>query len=51
MVSLPEKGKACWEKSVQGIRQISPVPLVEGVPTVLTKLGTVGRSNKGGPTV
>ena len=43
--------KACWDKSVQGIRQFGLVSLVEEMPTVLTKLGMVGRSDKGGPTV
>ena len=35
----------------EGIRQISPVSLVEGVPTAPAKLGPVGRSDKEGPTV
>jgi hypothetical protein len=51
LVPLAEKAKACWEKSDQGIRQIGLVSLVEEMPTVLTQLGTVGRSDKGGPTV
>jgi len=51
MVPLAEKAKACWEKSDQGTRQISLVSSVEEMPTVPTKLGTVGLSNKGGPTV
>ena len=50
-VPLPEKGKVCWEKSAQGIRQISPVPSEEGVPAALAKPEPVGRSDKGGPTV
>ena len=36
LVPLPEKGKACWEKSVQGTRQISLVSSVEEMPAVLT---------------
>ena len=51
LVPHAEKAKVCLVRSTEGIRQISPVPLVEGMPTALTKLEPVGRSDKEGPTV
>lgn len=44
---LGEKPKACRRNRSEGIRQNSPVPLVEGVPA----MKMAGLSNKGAPTV
>ena len=39
------------ENLSEGIRQISSVSLVEGMPAVLSKDGVAGRSDKGVPAV
>ena len=46
-VPLAEKAKVCRINLGKGTRQISPVPLVEGVPA----LKKAGLSDQGAPTV
>ena len=45
--ALAEKAKVCQDNPSKGIRQVSPVPSVEGVPAK----ELAGRSDEGTPTV